>query len=211
MHVDSLVSRHVSAEGAPRKLLVVLHGRGDSPAGFAWLPKALGLRAFTYLFLQAPDPYHGGYSWYELPPDQGPGILRSRAALFATLDEVRAQGWESSDVILFGFSQGCLMSLDVGLRYPHPLGGVIGVSGYLFFEERVEAEAVPAAFEMPWLLTHGTHDDVLPIERTRAHARLLQAAGLPLEWREFPKAHTIDPAFELSLYRDWLTQRLADA
>jgi phospholipase/carboxylesterase len=196
--------------GAGAPLIVVLHGRGDSLQGFGWLPRALGLPGASYLFLNAPDPYFGGYSWYALPPDQGPGILRSREWLFGALDELRAQGFPSARTLLFGFSQGALMSVDVALRYPHALAGVVGVSGYVAFPERAADEAVPEAFRTRFLLTHGHHDDVLPIERSRRQAADLQGLGLPLEWREYPKAHTIDPERELPDLRAWVAARFQE-
>lgn len=208
MHVPHLTHRFLPAEAAPGKLLVVLHGRGDSLDGFGFLPEALGLSGYAYLFLNAPDPWYGGYSWYDMAPNQAPGVLRSRELLVGALDALREQGVRSEDIVLFGFSQGCLMAIDVGLRYPHRLGGICGVSGYMLFEERAAAEAVEAAFQTPWLLTHGTHDEVLPIEASRRHAAVLREAGLPVAWHEFAKGHTLEPTRELPLIRGWLEARL---
>lgn len=207
MTLSQLTHRFELPATRPRKLAVVMHGRGDSMDGFAWLPSALDHPGLGYLFLNAPDDYFDGYSWYDLPPNQGPGILRSRALLFGVLDDLRSQGYKSEDVLLFGFSQGCLMAIDVGLRYPHPLGGVCGVSGYMFFPETLDAELVPHARQMPWLLTHGTFDDVLPIAATREHVELLRGAGVPVDWHEFRKPHTIEPRRELPLLREWFAAR----
>lgn len=207
-HVPVLESRFLPAQKASGKLLVVLHGRGDSLEGFTWLPDDLGLPELNYLFLNAPDPYFGiGYSWYDLPPNQGPGVVRSRGLLFGVLDALLEQGWKSSEIVLFGFSQGCLMAIDVGLRYPHRLGGVCGVSGYVMFPERAAEEMQPHAKEMAWLVTHGDRDDVLPIGPTAEQVALLKAIGLPIAWHVFRKAHTIDPAHELPLIRDWIAAR----
>src|SRR5687767_10542212 len=79
-----------------RKLMIVLHGRGDSGAGFHWLPEQLGRDDLAYLFLQAPDPYGPGYSWYGLPPNQGPGVERTRAGMFALLESLSALSSDSS-------------------------------------------------------------------------------------------------------------------
>lgn len=187
-----------------------MHGRGDSIDGFRFLPDALSLPSLEYLLLNAPDPYYTGWSWYDLPPQQAPGILRSRAAIFAELDALIASGIAAQDIVLFGFSQGCLMAIDVGLRYPHRLGGVCGISGYVFFTERIAAEATPHAKQMPWLITHGRFDDMLPIETTREQVALLRAAGIPVAWHEFDKDHTIDPDDELPLLRRWFARRLAN-
>lgn len=211
-------SRHLQHRYVPplgggplRTLVVVLHGRGDSPEGFAWMPGELGLPEPGYLMLQAPDPYYGGWSWYDLPPDQGPGVLRSRALITATLDDLDAQGVPPGDVVLFGFSQGCLMAVDVGLRYPRALAGICGVSGYVMWPERAAAEATPHARTLPWLITAGRQDEMIPFATTEAHVARLQAAGIPVDWRGYDKGHTIDPRRELADIRAWLADRIRPA
>jgi phospholipase/carboxylesterase len=194
--------RFVPANRPSGKLVIGLHGRGDSLSGLGWLPQAIGLPDVAYLFLNAPDAWEAGYSWYDRPPDQEPGIRRSRDLLFGLLRELALQGWQSRDIVLFGFSQGCLMAMDVGQRYAQPLAGICGVSGYLFFPDRIEAEALPHARTMPWLITHGTRDALLPIETTRAQIELLQAAGIPVEWHEIDKGHVFHPRQETPLIRD---------
>ena len=47
-----------------RRVLVMLHGLGDSTAGWRWLPEALGLPDLNYLLVNAPDQYFGGWSWF---------------------------------------------------------------------------------------------------------------------------------------------------
>jgi phospholipase/carboxylesterase len=204
----SLAQRFVPNPPAPGKLLIVLHGRGDSMDGFAWLPQALGLAGLGYMFLNAPDDYFGGYSWYDLPPDQAPGILRSRRLLFELLDELAAKGWDPADVVLFGFSQGCLMALDVAARYPRRLGGVCGISGYVYFMDELAAETLPHAKEMPWWVSAGSQDEVVPLDATQMGVEALKAAGVPVDWHVYPKGHTIDPVRELPEVRTWLASAI---
>src|SRR5207248_4390794 len=93
-----------------RRLLIMLHGLGDSIAGYRWLPEALNLPWLNYLLVNAPDDYYGGYSWYDYVGDMGPGVMRSRKLLFEMLDAQRAKGFPTDQTVLGGFSQGCLMS-----------------------------------------------------------------------------------------------------
>ena len=44
-----------SANPASRRLVVVLHGLGDSMAGWRWLPEAMRLPELNYLLVNAPD------------------------------------------------------------------------------------------------------------------------------------------------------------
>lgn len=205
----TLDQRFLPDPPAPGKLLIVLHGRGDSMDGFTWLPQALALPGLSYLFLNAPDDYFGGYSWYDLPPDQGPGILRSRRLLFDLLDDLVARGWDPDDLILFGFSQGCLVALDVAARYRRRLGGVCGISGYVYFMDELADETLPHARELPWWVSAGSLDEVVPLAATSRGVEALKAAGLPIEWHVYPKGHTIDPVRELPEVRAWIATRLA--
>src|SRR5690606_15959931 len=109
-------------------LMVVLHGLGDSMEGFRFLPQVLDLPWLNYLLVNAPDEYYGGYSWFPYPSDNmTPAVVRSRELLFKLLDAQRAAGFASERTFLFGFSQGCMMNVEVGMRYPHRLAGIVGI------------------------------------------------------------------------------------
>src|SRR5262245_21960032 len=108
-----LNAEFIAAKGSKR-LLVALHGLGDSPAGYRWMPQELAIPNLNYLLVNAPDPYYTGYSWYDFSGDEGVGIQRSRKLLFELLDAQCERGFPTEETVLFGFSQGCLMTVDVG-------------------------------------------------------------------------------------------------
>lgn len=192
-----------------RKVLIVLHGRGDTREGFHFLPSALELASLNILFLQAPDPYGPGFSWYELPPRQGPGIIRSRTLLFELLEALQETGEVAAlDLLLCGFSQGCLMVIDVGLRYPKVLGGIVGISGYVFFEEEYPASFSTVARDQRFLVTHGFSDEVLPFATTDGSIQRLRALGARISWVPFEKGHTVDEVEEVPAIRKFLAEQL---
>lgn len=191
-------------EAASGKLLVVLHGLGDSMEGYRWMPDQLGLPWLNYLLVNAPDDYFTGYSWYDIYGNPGPGVERSRGRLFELLDGLPERGFATADTAMFGFSQGCLMTVEVGLRYPRRLAGLVGVSGYVLDPERLLAEASPVAREQRFLLTHGTVDPLLPIDPVRDQVARLRAGGIAIEWHEFEKEHTIAGDAELEVIRRFL-------
>jgi phospholipase/carboxylesterase len=186
------------------QLMIVLHGRGDSAEGFEWLQDELDIDSMNYLLLTAPDPYYTGFSWYDLPPNQLPGVVRSRRVLTEVLTETQAAGYPPDRTFLFGFSQGCLMTLEFGARYERPLAGYIGVSGYCHDPAALLREMNPAVNNGRWLITHGTDDELLPVETTRAQIRQLNAAGFKIAYREYVKPHTIDVERELPEIVRWL-------
>jgi phospholipase/carboxylesterase len=184
-----------------------MHGLGDSTAGFRWLPEALDVPWLNYLLVNAPDRYYQGFSWYEFGGDPEPGIVRSRKLLFELLDELRHKGFASEETVVSGFSQGCLMTWEAGLRYHHRLAGLVGISGYVHDEKRALKQLSPVAREQRFLITHGTMDPMVPFDAVKQQVAVLKAAGLNIEWREFEKAHTIAGEEELHVIRDFVRAR----
>jgi phospholipase/carboxylesterase len=193
-----------AAEKNSRRIFVVLHGLGDSIEGWRWLPGALDLPWLNYLLVNAPDEYYGGWSWFDYPGDLAPGIHRSRRLLFELLDELRTKNFPAGQITLGGFSQGCLMALETGLHYPHRLAGLVGLSGWFFELDQLIRELTPVARSQRLLVTHGHFDPLLPFAEAQRQVRQLQAAGLNVTWREFPKEHTIYGAEEVAVIREFV-------
>jgi phospholipase/carboxylesterase len=185
------------------RLMVMLHGLGDSIEGHRWWPEAMGLPWMNYLLVNAPDEYYGGWSWFDLQ-DHAPGVQHSRKLLFELLDDLRAKKFPAEEITLGGFSQGCLMTVDVGLRYPHKFAGLVGISGWVFELEKTVKELSLVARQQRLLMTHGTGDPIVPIEKVRPQIPPLKSAGINVEWREFPKAHTIHGETELAVIRNFV-------
>ncbi len=193
-----------AAEKSSRALWIMLHGLGDSIEGYRWLPEAMRLPWMNYLLVNAPDEYYGGFSWFNFGGDIVPGVARSRRLLFELLDDQRAKGFATEQTVLGGFSQGCLMSIDVGLRYPHKLAGIVGISGYVCQPDELVEQLSPVAFEQRLLITHGTKDPLIRFADVREQVNLLKAAGLHIEFHEFLKAHTIAGEEEIEVIRDFV-------
>lgn len=187
-----------------RRLLIGLHGLGDSATGLRWMPEALGLPWLNCLLVNAPDVYYGGFSWYDIYGDPAPGVKRSRELLFELLDAQRAKGFPTEQTTVFGFSQGCLMTVELGARYPHHFAGLVGISGYVFEPEKLVKELSPMAREQRFLVTHGLQDTVVPFAVAQKHFSILKADGLNISWHEFAKAHNIAGEAELTVIRDFI-------
>ena len=187
-----------------RRLWIMLHGLGDSIEGYRWLPEAMRLPSMNYLLVNAPDAYYTGYSWYDFAGDIIPGVVRSRKLLFELLDARRAAGFPTEQTILGGFSQGCLMSIEVGLRYPHRFAGIVGISGYVCEPEKLIEELSPVARQQRLLITHGVQDPIVHFAETREQINMLKSAGLNIDFREFNKAHTIAGEQELDVIREFV-------
>jgi predicted esterase len=53
-------------------------------------------------------------------------------------------------------------------------------------------------------MTHGTGDPLIPINRVRPQIPQLKVAGINVDWREFPKVHTIHGEIEMAVIRDFV-------
>ncbi len=197
-----------ATEADSKWLMVVLHGLGDSMEGFRWLPRMLSNPKLNTLLVNAPDDYYGGFSWYDIYNNTAPGVERSRDLLFDLLDQQRADGFASEQTFLFGFSQGCLMTLEVGLRCPYTFAGLIGISGYAHEPDKLVAEQSPVAAEQSFLITHGTADPLLPLAQTKTQMEQLQAGGIRMQWEVFEKEHTIQGEAEVAVIRKFVEDRM---
>lgn len=191
------------------KLMIILHGRGDSAEGFRFFPQELGLDDVNYLLLNAPFEYFTGFSWYDLPPNQLPGIEYSQKVLTEILDTVFEEKYEPSHTILFGFSQGSLLTFEFGARYKHKLAGYIGVSGYIFDVNKLLIDMNPTLKTADWLCTHGYEDDVLPYNESRAQIEILLDHDLEIDFRAYHKTHTVDMG-EFKEIKKWIVDKLKD-
>jgi phospholipase/carboxylesterase len=196
-----------AARAESKDLLIALHGLGDSMEGYRFLPDVLRIPSLNVLLVNAPDAYYGGFSWYDFAADAGPGVERSYRSLEILLEDCERDGFVPDRTVLFGFSQGCLMSVEAGLRYKNRLAGIIGVSGYVHEPERLLKMASPVAKEQRFLVTHGTRDTLIPIKPVREQMEQLKRAGIQIEFHEFPKDHTVIES-EIELFRNFISQRL---
>lgn len=187
-----------------KRLMIVLHGLGDSMEGYRWVPGELRLPWLNYLLVNAPDDYFGGFSWYDIYEQPEPGIQRSRRLLTQLLHDLPGRGFAVADTIMFGFSQGSLMTIEMGARHPERFAGCVGISGYVHAPEMLLRERSAVAGQQRFLLTHGTHDPLLPMEMVRRQVKALQQGGLDIEWHEFEKEHTIAGETELAVIRDFI-------
>ena len=119
-------------------------------------------------------------------------MARAAEDLNAYLDQMmEAEGLSAEQVILFGFSQGTMMSLQVAPRRAEPFACVVGFSGRLLAPERLQEEMT---VKMPVILIHGDADDVVPYTDMEKAAEALLAAGFDVYTHTMERtAHGIAP------------------
>ena len=193
-------------------MVVVMHGRGADARDLYDLAPAIDRGAgYRYVFPNAPKPWEAapgmtfGFTWFDGWPPVGSSLVESRKLLLGFLDAVTGQyPTPEGKLVIAGFSQGGLMSLDAGLRYEKPVAGVVAMSGGLFEEDLVH---LPARKDVPVLLVHGTGDDVVPVTAARRARHILEKHGLQPEYHEFEMAHQVT-AESLDVVAEFIHRRL---
>ncbi len=195
----------------PKGCVITLHGRGTSGQDLIPISEAVDLPDLYWVFPDAPFPFPdllGGMMWYGSTTGKYSDIQTSRKLLFDLLDHViKKNHIPSESIALLGFSQGAVMSLDVGLRYPHKIGALIALSGFLAAPEKLKEEKSPASKNVPILLAHGTMDEVVSVKGSREAQNILISEGYSAELKEYPMGHQIIPE-EITLIRDHLKTHL---
>jgi phospholipase/carboxylesterase len=183
-----------------------MHGLGADGHDFEALVPELRLPeapAVRFVFPHAPIrpvTINGGHrmrAWYDVAgfdrraPQDAAGIRQSAEALGALVRRERGRGIPSDRIVVAGFSQGGAMALQLGLRWPERLAGIVALSTWLPLADTLEAEAHPANSGVPVLMAHGSHDSVIPIAAGEASRDALRARGYAVEWRSYPMPHSV--------------------
>ena len=205
------------AGGPPPPLLVLLHGVGSNESDLFGLAPYLD-RRFLIVSARAPVVMgYGAYGWFNIeftPAGLVADVAQARASLQQLSvfvgELVETYSADPRRVYLLGFSQGAMMSLSLMLSQPEGIAGVVAMSGRLPSEILAEVRDAGAFAGLPVLVTHGTFDQVLPIENGRAIRDALTALPVALTYREYPMAHEVSQE-SLRDVTAWLTQRLAAA
>ena len=179
--------RRPSASGRVKSVVVFLHGYGASGQDLLGLadPLAQHMPDTVFVSPDAPEKCMGnpeGFQWFPIPWIDGSSIEAStdameRAAddLNAYLDQVMAgEGILADKIVLFGFSQGTMMALQVAPRRDTAFAGVVGFSGRVISPELLAGQAVS---KPPVLLVHGDQDEVVPPESLNEAGDALTVAG----------------------------------
>ena len=178
--------RREPLSGTTKSVVVFLHGYGANGADLLGLADPLGEHMPDTLFVapDAPESIPGmpfGLQWFPIPWIDGSSEEEAERGLNAAAEDLNAfldalmvdEDVLPEQVVLFGFSQGTMMSLYVAPRREKQIAGIVGFSGRLIPGD--DLSNVPS--KPPVLLVHGDQDEMINVSEMSSAETALRAAG----------------------------------
>ena len=192
-------------------LLLLIHGYGSNEQDLfsfaAELPD-------EYYIVSARAPYnlqYGSYAWYSINFDADQNKFSdndqariSRDLIAKFIDElIDKYPIDATNVTLIGFSQGTILSYAVALSHPEKVQRVVAMSGYIN-PEILEDNYLKNSFSnLKVFASHGTADQVIPVEWGRKAKPFLENLGIETTYKEYPVGHGVSPQ-NFYDFKNWL-------
>ena len=180
-----------------RGFIILLHGYGSNMADLAGLTPAIGRTEYLFVCPNAPMPLdlgtgQTGYAWANFYGDSyAQEALASEDKLMDYLEDVEACYRVRQDqLILGGFSQGGMMTYQIGLSRPERFAGLFALSATVK-EPDIIYPRLPERRDHALFVAHGTHDMIVTLEAGRGSIDLLREWGYAPEYHEYDMAHEI--------------------
>lgn len=179
---------------SPSAAVLFLHGFGANGADLLGIGALFAKEHPSVAFLAPDGPGRLPFGpnarfWFPLTPelkpehiDEGAAEARSTVHTFieAALEELELS---TDKLLLIGFSQGGMMTLETGLRMATPAAALMSFSGALAGAHRLNQEI---KVRPPVFLGHGEADEVVPFAAQARAKDHLEAAQVPLECEAYP-------------------------
>ena len=184
--IKSEKSQHIN------NVIVMLHGYGGDGKDISMLTNNWRRYMPNTVFV-CPNGHEpctinpSGYQWFDLTQENPEYILneslKAEKKINKFLDEVKNEyEVENDQMILVGFSQGCMMSINLGLTSDKEFNCIIGFSGKILNLDNLKARKKN---KTPTLLIHGDQDDIV------SPTHLLEAKDFLLRENVIVEAHLI--------------------
>jgi phospholipase/carboxylesterase len=192
-------------------LLLLLHGYGSNEEDLFSFASELP-EEYYVISVRAPyDMMYGSYAWYAINFDADENKFsdhdqarESRDLIAKFIDELVANyPIDAHDITLIGFSQGCILSYAVALSYPEKVQRVVAMSGYLNLDIATENYANNDFSKLKIFASHGTVDQVIPVDWARKAKPVLDRLGIETIYKEYPIGHGVSPQ-NFYDFRNWL-------
>ena len=154
-----------------KNAVILLHGYGGNGKDISMLSINWKRHLPNTVFI-CPDGHEicpinpSGFQWFDLTKDDPIYILeqtiKAEKKLIKFIDEIKSEfNLENKKICLGGFSQGCMMSINLGLISNQEDNCIVGFSGKIINQDDLKArKRVTTSI----LLIHGDADQVVPAD-----------------------------------------------
>ena len=203
------------SKNKPRQGIILCHGYGGDGKDISSL--AINWRRFLpdaiFLCPNAPEictVNPQGYQWFDLTSEEEEVILEkslmAEEKLNTFLDQVFNNfQLEPTNLALVGFSQGCMVSIQVGLKKKEQINCIIGYSGKVINQKHLSnnINSKPKIF-----LMHGANDTIVPPTHLLEAKEYLNKCGLKIKTKLFKNCDHKIPVEGSSLGLGFLKKNL---
>ena len=203
------------SKNKPQQAIVLCHGYGGDGQDISNL--AINWQRFLpetiFLCPNAPEicaVNPQGYQWFDLSSDKEELILEKSLAAEAKLDTFLDQvldnfQLETTNLALVGFSQGCMMSIQIALKKKKQISCLIGYSGKVINQKHLSnnINSKPKIF-----LMHGANDTLVSPTHLLEAKEYLVKHGLKIKTKMFKDCEHKIPVEGSSLGLEFLRKNL---
>ena len=171
-----------------KSAVILLHGYGGDGKDISMLSLNWKRHLPNTIFL-CPNGHEkcsinpNGYQWFDLSKDDPKYILneviKAEEKINVFIREIKGKyNLKNRNICLSGFSQGCMMALNVGLTSLENFGCIIGFSGKIIDKDDLEKRIKS---NTKTLLVHGDQDAVVPPNSLLEAKDFLIRKKIPIE------------------------------
>lgn len=197
-------------------LLVLIHGYGSHEEDLFSFANELPSQLLI-VSLRAPLSLDfGGYAWYSINFEADANVrsnnkeaMESILKIEKTIEKIKIKYHTDADkTFLLGFSQGCILSIALGLRNPLNYKNIIALSGYVNEKLLPKDVAQKDVSQIDFFVSHGNVDQVLPVEWARKTPLFFDSLNIKHTYQEYPVGHGVAPQNFFDL-KNWIEHKLS--
>ena len=138
----------------------------------------------------------GGYGWQRTGEDKWPTLNDFQPAINSIFEFIEIKEFpqcDFSDLTLVGFSQGASLAYAFAIEHPEKISAIAALSGFL------PKDVVPSMdkYSLKGLsiyITHGSLDELVPVEEARTAVDVLSRVGANVSYCEESVGHKLSAA-----------------
>jgi len=218
---ETLPAIEIETKPKPSHAVIWLHGLGADGNDFVPVVKEMKLPPLGIRFVfphapMRPVTINGGFvmrAWYDIAyqelafKEDERGLRESQKLIEDLIARESERGIPPGRIVLAGFSQGGVITIQTGLRQAKPLAGLMALSAYVPLPAMVEVERNAASNTVPIFMGHGIVDNIVPLALGKMSCDTLIKLGYEVEWHQYSMPHSVSVE-ELADIGAWLKRVL---